>query len=394
MPSDVVFFPWVSIEEPLHAGPLRLLPYERGRLPGDTDFVEQSDLDLIFGAYANRPRKAVGRATLLEYGDWRSGMDSTNLHALIFRARAYVGVAALAKRRLFVGHFGYCNFDTYALVIQSIAPGLADHFSFTSRRRDTGTRHRWSSKDFAFFRPNHVDTHAKANLDVPLLTALLSLGKSYLYIANAIQEFDFANTDSLDVAEHIEMVMMKSAFESLLRIGTKADQFVSALRKTLDGSIETKGADGPLADRWRARWKTARTPIEAWARDFCDVRGAAAHGGQRSPDRFVWDQKQHLAFASTFFPVLLKKHLADETDFRMGDYDVEILKRIERFLMFDPLTPEGLEDPARHPWIAIESEAQSATFEKTLRALYASEADSIPTAGSDAGAEPADQAPE
>jgi len=94
------------------------------------------------------------------------------------------------------------------------------------------------------------------------------------------------------------------------------------------------------------------------------------------------------------FPLLLKKHLADETKFGMDDYDVEILKRIESFLMFDPLTPEGLEDPARHPWITIEREAQSATFEKTLRALYASEADSVRVAGSDAGTGPTDDVPE
>lgn len=187
--------------------------------------------------------------------------------------------------------------------------------------------------------------------------------------------------------------MMKSAFESLLEIGTKADQFVAAIRSTIKGAIETNTTDGPLADRWRDRWGKAQTFLEAWARDFCDVRGASAHGAQRDADRFVWDQKRHLAFASMLFPLLLKKHLADKTGFRMDDYDAEILKRIEKFLMFDPLTPEGLEDHRCHPWVAIESEAQSATFEKTLRSLYASEAFSAPVTAPDASTEPGPDVP-
>jgi hypothetical protein len=62
------------------------------------------------------------------------------MRSRLFRARELVGFAALAGRRLFQGHFDYCNFDTYAFIIQHYDPGNPGAFSFSTRRRDSVTQ--------------------------------------------------------------------------------------------------------------------------------------------------------------------------------------------------------------------------------------------------------------
>jgi hypothetical protein len=71
MPSSIAFFPWVTIEEPLSVGPLRLLPYERGEQPGNQPHSPQKDIDGVLHAYAVRKTQLVSLATLLELGEWR-----------------------------------------------------------------------------------------------------------------------------------------------------------------------------------------------------------------------------------------------------------------------------------------------------------------------------------
>lgn len=71
MPNAIAFFPWTYIDEPRSFGPLRLIPYCNGILPGDLPNVTQSDIDGVLSAYANRPNKPVERGTLIEFGEWQ-----------------------------------------------------------------------------------------------------------------------------------------------------------------------------------------------------------------------------------------------------------------------------------------------------------------------------------
>lgn len=377
MPSSIAFFPWVSVPESIEVGPVRLLPYERDLLPGNQPGASQADINAILSAYIDPPRYAVRRATLVEYGAWQLGNDSSKSRVQLFRARALVGFSALARRTLFRGHIGYCNYDTYEMVVQSYEPGNVKHFSYFTRRRDGSTQHLGSVDLSRFFRPSHVETHARADLDLPLLAASLEAVDAKPHLVTAIEEFNAANSDSLDIPEHVEMVMAKSAFESLLGIGSKVDAFVGALREALAGAVdhETK-MEGPFEERWRARWPGAKSLLEAWARDFCDLRGSYAHGRRGAADRFVWQRRQHLAFSAVFFPLLLKKHLADECGFRPAERDIELLKRIEGLLVCDPFAGDpsgGLGDPSKefvHPWEKVQERVSSVLLERRIREAW------------------------
>lgn len=356
MSHAIAFFPWAYIDEPSSVGPLRLMPFQRGSLPGHQLHVTQEDIEGVFGAYASRPNRPIDRGTLLEVGDWHSGQDADNATvAALFRARNMVAFSALAQRKLFRQHFGYCNFDAYTLVVQRYLPGETGTFAFDTRRRDGRTSQLWGSDEFAFHRPNHVDSNVRMSLDEPLLTALLGLPEDHRAY-EAIVEFCSANTDSRDVPEHVELVMCKSALEWLFSINSTANALVNALSQTLEG-IEPAPATGPLLARWKERWPDAQRPLLAWAKDFCAVRGTSAHGQSRERSHFVWQDHQHLAYLALLFPLLVKKILTDEGRMQLDTFDQERLRRLDGFLAYDPFVHDWLNHEAVHPWEAVSSQA-------------------------------------
>lgn len=367
MSNAIAFFPWLTCKEAIEAGPVRLLPYQHGKAPGNLPNVTQADMDGVIKAYSRYPGARTKVATILEVGDWQAGMNvqQEQLERL-FDARLMIGFAALSERRLF-RHGDYCNYDTYELVVQRFKPGETGTFAFSTRRRDGGTSHVWGSDAFAFHRPQHVDAHAILSVDTTLLGALMQLPAAMSRVKEALLEFNAANTDALGVPEHVEMVMTKSAFEWLLGIDQDAASFQRALSAAFHSIPGIPGKPGPMAERWASRWKNVR-PLEAWARDFSVVRGAAAHGLKRGADgASVWPAPQHLAFASLLFPLLVKKLLADHQLMQLDHKDIEQIKRLDAYLMHDPFAPvdQDIED-GKHPWLAIDMEAFIAAVAPTF----------------------------
>ncbi len=356
MPNAIAFFPWVALDEPVIVGPVRLLPYERGSLPGDQPNVSQGEIDTVLAAYAERKDHLIPEAMLMEIADWALGEEMTDqVKERLFRARELVAFAALAKRRLFRGHFDYCNFDTYAFVIQNYQAGDVGGFSFFTRRRDGGTNYVWDAEEFAFLKPLHVASNSKVALDLALLDALFKADERDVVPFEAIVEFGRANTDSSDVPTHTELVMVKSAFEFLFTIGTDASEFAKALAASVPPS---KTYDGPLASRWTKARPNAARPLEAWAREFCDIRGGAAHGKKRGGPRFVWSEHAHLAFASVLFPLLVKQQLSRSGFLVLDERDSIELEWIEAYLMHDPFEPDNegrRHQPRAHPWSSVYS---------------------------------------
>ncbi len=353
----LAFFPWWAIDEPQSLGPVRLLPYRRRQAPQNLPHAALPDIDAALKAYSAEPNRRLKHATLLEVDDWQLGQDPTPALPRLFAARDAVGFAGLAGRSLFEGHFGYCGFDNYALVVRRYLPGQAGMFAFGIRRRDGGSQHVWSNDTFALHRPLHVDVSLRMpSIDADLVTLLMAPDLPAHWI-EAVAEFNRANTDSMDVPVHVEMVMMKSAFELLLDIGPDRRAFRTALDAALDpcGIVETC-PPGSLSDGWRAKYRHASRWLHAWAQEFCARRGAAAHGS-RGGDHFVWSETAHLAFASVLFPLLLKQLAANSGRYRLAQEDAARLKHIDAYLPHDPMLPYG-PDPSsfrrKHPWAALE----------------------------------------
>lgn len=234
MTKAIAFFPWVKTREPITIGPIRLIPWVKGKTPNNLENAALHDIDNVLNAYANRPKNQIKAATLLEYGNWRTGSNAENYIDDLFFVRQLIGFSALSQRRLFDQGFNYCNFDNYSLIIQKYQENCGGNFAFTTRKRDGGCSHCWSSDAFAFHRPYHVDQQ-QIDIDQELIAALTKCSEIPDDFYSAIKEFNLANTDSSDIPEHIEMVMMKSAFEWLFQINTNADDFIKALKGLFSG---------------------------------------------------------------------------------------------------------------------------------------------------------------
>lgn len=360
MVKSVAFFPWWNVSCSLSIGPIRLIAYSRGKSPGDFSDASQAEIDGVLGAYANRPRQRVKHATILEVDDWRTGEDAEPVLSRLFAAREALGFAALAERRLFVGHFHYCCFDTFALVVQRYSADHPGRLAYTTRRRDGGATNMWGSDNFAFQCPLHVYDFAGPPKDTQLVALLMDDVPGHWL--DAVAEFNRANTDSLDVMPHVEVVMMKSAFEWLLKIGSAAPEFSAALERCLSGIPTAAEADGPLLQKWRSTWPKCTRPVLAWAREFCALRGISAHGSRKSQQHFVWTEASHLAFASMLFPLLFKQVVADAGRYILGETDRERLSRIDQYVLHDPMTfdEDDYETHTPHPWASIDDDARMA----------------------------------
>ena len=364
--SSVAFFPWVALAEPISLGrSVRLLPI-KSRAPGDTDLAKQADLDNVLRAYSNGTHWRVSEATLIEADGWRTGMEADDAtRERLFRARIILGFSALSYRRLF-SHMRYCCYDTYTMVVQQYQTGRGDRFAYHTRRRDGGTSNYWNADGFAFHRPLHVDSRARIELDHKLAAVLLDLPPDADDpLIDALDEFNSANTDSPDVPLHIEAVLVKSAFERLLRIGSNAKDFSNALQActpNMDADLH-----GPLLESWKKRFPQAPSILGAWALEFSALRGANAHGVDRKLDHFVWSSAAHLAFASILFPLIVKKKLADAGSWVQPEEDTEKLRRIQDYLMHDPFNVEHSDRKESHPWSEIDGEALMAGYERRMR---------------------------
>ncbi len=364
MAHVIAFLPWAYTDTHRDLGRLRLLPYKNGKLPGDLPGISQADIDGVFSAYASHPKQPIHQATIIEFDSWQSGMDmEKEMITESFRIQNMLAFAALSMRPLFQQHLGYCNFDTYNIVVQRFKPGETGTFAFSTRRRDGLTSQFWSSDQFAFYRPNHVDGNYRISIDDRILKTLLSLPSTHNHIYEAIVEFNSANTDSNNVPEHVEIVMCKTAFECLLGINERVTSLIHALQNNLRG-IDPITSDLYLKSPWMQRWPKESRPLFAWVRDFCNVRNNSAHGKTKASP--LWKPHQHLAFISILFPLILKKVLADDGRLAMDSDDLEALRRIDQYLINDPFNFNWQAPRATHPWVLIQNQARVAAHANTL----------------------------
>lgn len=366
MPNAIAFFPWVYIDEPITIGAIRLLPYLKGKLPGDLKHASQEDVEGVFQTYSNRPKYPVKRGVLLEVGDWYSGMEVTqDTLETLYRARELLAFSALSKRALFHGHFDYTNSDAYQLIVQRYKPGEDRAFSYTTRRRDGGTTQLWSSAEFAFQRPGHVDSNWKMSIDPTLVEALLNLPSGSNGIYESILEFNAANTDSSAVPSHVEVVMCKTALEWLLGINEHRVSLTKELTRLFPVTDELEVV-GSHFEKWLNRWKAPDLrAISAWAYDFCAVRGSAAHG-KETPISVVWGANQHLAFISVVFPLLLKKVLAERGNYVLTDEDADHICCLEGYLQYDPFSSDSVNKEGQHYWAEVRSMSRMKGISKHL----------------------------
>jgi hypothetical protein len=375
----VFFLPWASVAEELRIAGMRLIPYERGRFPGELLGIPQEALDGVLGNYGNRgygtqPSQPIHQAALIIWDDDTPSLEVSDIqiqHRLV--QGSYLAFSALSCRRL-CSTFGYYNADTLQIVAQRFDVGSPAHSCITTRRRDGGTQNILAgSRGLKFIRPYHVDNRARISLDIPLLEALLKLpdGELKQRIDEAIVAFLRANTDAASMDERSELILMRVAMDTLLGASHDKAAFRRAINEHFDELPNPPiWHKGYLDESWWCKhWDSnVGRPLDAWVHDFSAARNAAAHGSAKGQKGSIWSRHNHLIFSTWLTPLVIKKLLAQAGLYELNAEDKVARAGFEVFLAHDLLAFTD-KDEDTVGWQKAEAELFLPLFAQQLREL-------------------------
>lgn len=375
--AALFFLPWTSVTDELRIASMRLIPYERGRLPGELLGIPQKALDGVLGNYGDRGRgtqaaEPIHQAALLIWDNDAAGLDVSDIeiqHRLV--QGSYLAFSALAGRTL-CSTSGYYNADTLQIVAQRFDVGSPTRSCITTRRRDGGTQNMLAGRrGLKFIRPCHVDNSPRISLDVPLLEALLRMpdGELKQSIDEAIVAFLRANTDASSMDERSELILMRIAMDTLL--GAPHDK--AAFRRAINEHFHEL-TNPPIWHKgsldestWCKHWdNNVERPLDVWVHDFSAARNAAAHCPTTARKGNLWPRHNHLLFATWLMPLIVKKLLAQAGLYELSAEDKVAREGFEVFLAHDLLAFAD-EKGDTVWWQKAESELFRPLFEERLR---------------------------
>lgn len=373
--SSLAFFPWLRLATSVTVDKVTFLPYQRGKLPFAST-PQQDVLDTLIGRYRISPDGPVVHAVIAAYeiGDPTRQVSESEIDNL-FELRELIAVSALSCRPYFEnGGFRYCNSHNFSLVVQRFE-NPASGVNVTSRRRDGQAQVYWSADTYRVQRPDHVPSpFVGLDLDIDLLEALTKARENPQFerIAESLAGFNLANTDSSEVFQRVELMLINGAFERLLdcRSGKEEDlarEFVSVIRPTselLAGSWSRTAAAGSRGGR-------SVTVREVWIRDFFRSRGDLAHGRIKPGRPLMWSLDEHLLLGSFIFPLALKVLLWQKSFYNLTADDRDLVDIFEKLLVTELFKSDGHEALADSwPWNQVMEDMQTRRLARALTVTW------------------------
>ncbi len=381
MPT-LFFLPWIQCSEPLELGQVSLQPFVRGKRPGGLGGIAQDCFDGVLGRYGDvsyglngERTKTIKSATVLW---WDGDCIDTSLSQQIIENRftqiQFLLFSMMAERRYTSGR--YYNSDTLTAVAQPFDVSSPGRLSIQSRMRYGTCNNMISSSGNSpiFIRPAHVEANPRISIDNALFKALVDLPDEGMQtqLAEAIQFYLLANSDSQNFRPASEIVYLRSAFETVLG----ASHETSSLREKFEDHFRSvlptaAWADGELTENvWRSRHpKNVKRPLDAWVQDFCAARNSSAHGttGAQKHGPTIWHIHNHLMFGSWLFPLVVKGVLAARGEYTLSNRDKDLRLGFEAFFARDILKQVSFQ---KTYWNEIEDDLELADL---ARRMYPSE---------------------
>lgn len=352
MPT-IFFMPWVHTRDVTDMGKVQLLPYVRGSKPGTVGKVTQAMFDAVLGRYANKAylpsdsmATSVQSATIVEWKDEEFGIELSDQEISERMGFVQLLVFCAVSNRTYDALGRYCNSDGVAVFGQKFDAQRPLALSYGTRRRDGGTNHTVGD-DHArplFLRPSHVAQTLIVDFDVSLFNALEKVYDDDLrsLLNDAVSLFNRANTDASEIPDGLELVLLRAAFETLLKSGHNTGELKQKFVDHFSGELVSPRWDAGSFTKadWENRWsRTAvvQTPLQMWVDDFCAVRNASAHGttSARKYDAPIWSIHNHLMFASWLFPFMVKKVLEIAGGYQLSEDERESRAQLEDFFAYD-----------------------------------------------------------
>jgi hypothetical protein len=319
----VLYMPWCRIDHDYPVGDITILPFEPARQPTDLDDGAWSRACTILGTHKDINGNPVDRAAVIQYAG-RALMDDLS-DAEIHTAGDLVALACfagIASREYFRPHFRYCNSDCFTFYLQKW-DGSGSTF-ISTRRRDGRSLSGWPLSRVAVSVPVHCHAIKDVAIDQTLLDGLIlhraaSSDREWGRWQNSVACFNLANTDSETIREHVEWVLLSSAFEHLLEAKPEAKD-VARLFEAMLVPHATITAAGSICQSGRSSPPNVSLRHE-WMREFYRVRGDFAHGKLASQQPMAWKSCEHLMLATIGFPLIAKLLLAGAGRYQFTEDD-------------------------------------------------------------------------
>jgi len=321
--SMLVFMPWCPIDKVYAVGDATILPFERHTPIKGLDDAEQCRVNTIMATYKDIEGKPVRKAAIVRYGSKSPIDDLTDDEIEIVQdLAALVCFCGLAMREYFDPLGPYCNSDCFSLHIQKF--DKADFTALAVRRCGGRTLSGWPIDNISITVPVHCHVIRAVFMDAKLLKALIDYraqpsNTDWGRWQNAISCFNQANTDSDNIRDQIEWVLLCSAFEHLLSAKSNAKDVACKFAENLTPSDELLAKN---AKRLSSQQKNdGRSVRYEWMREFYRIRGDFAHGKLNTQQPTTWNFLEHLVLATIAFPLLVKSLLNKACKYKLTDDD-------------------------------------------------------------------------
>ncbi len=333
--SEILFFPWLRISEPVYFENFGLLPYEK---ENKENYVKRYDqkvvsaleesLDHFYENSDSSDRKIDG-ATILSINAQITHEIDEALEVKLASLIELIAFCGLSDRDFFRNGESYCNRDNFQLKRFSVESNSVAYKVIT-RRRDGSNNNSIPKNSFREIIPDHV-LKSRVKLNDKFLQSLVSAQsrlENWDDIFQGIANFNLSNSDNSSTSETMELVFLVSAFEQLLGCKNgKEDDLANKFIELFDVSINMNISDCVrLQDRdKRGRFKSCNSIQEIWMKDLFRLRGNLAHGRHPKSYPSLWTLKEHLLLSSFIFPLALKECFSKQNMYTKGCYDHHLL---------------------------------------------------------------------
>lgn len=243
--------------------------------------------------------------------------------------------SSLSARRFF--RSPYSNSSCFIRVIQTYQDqsGIA----VRTRRRDGGTLDGRTLPTTIFGIPPQAAAVHEVYLDEVVFRALVRhrdavKTSEWMRWQNAIDCFNFANSDDSGVPLHVEWIMVASAFQRLTDARSDADAIASAFESAIQPEQAILAGSAAVRPPINSN-AAARSLRSVWAREFYELRGEYAHGKLTTNRAHIWEPFEHLLISAIAFPLLVKSLLAQAGNYVITDDDWAQIDAFESLLDSD-----------------------------------------------------------
>jgi hypothetical protein len=301
----LLFFPWITLDEPLEIGRFRLIPIDLS-LDWPTDIqcaANPISILKILDQYRKSSRLPITNAVLAQVDGVPIGHEfDESTRSALFRLSTHLAVSGLSERHFGAGGLdNYCASGHFQLLIQSFPEPYVGGVSVTYRRKHGQTNLFWGRDDIQFTIPVHLIHPIKASkVDKALLAALHEAQDTQQnQLRASITQFLLSNSDSPDVPEDVELVAAYSAIERLVDNHdlAKVKNKVSKLLDVIYTSNAAKQALLTFSDA-----DTSTNCFTNWIDQLYKVRGRLAHGNDAEGYLSKWNTFEHGLLAAYVYP--------------------------------------------------------------------------------------------